>query len=244
MNRTRHERSRHLADDGAALVEFALILPIFALMLFGMIQFGLLFAGWAQLRNAVQTSARMESVGEVAPQCGDYSPAACTVAVLIGAPTGLTSPSGVVTSVSTNGAACQMTGTNNDVLSCNNASWLDGYYVYLNGRWQQIVNAAPSSASQVTDKDALGDGASTWQCDSTCTNIATRVNGTANLALGSDYDNVAVSANGGGQVVVCAHLPVTPFTGLLPKMSVSTESTFYIETGNAGTMNQGGIPCG
>ena len=46
---------RRRVEAGASLVEFAIILPVFALMLFGMIQFGLAFAGWDQLRNAVQT---------------------------------------------------------------------------------------------------------------------------------------------------------------------------------------------
>ena len=39
-------RHRPCRQAGASLVEFAIILPIFALMLFGMIQFGLGFAGW------------------------------------------------------------------------------------------------------------------------------------------------------------------------------------------------------
>ena len=43
---------RHRDESGATLVEFALILPVFAVMLFGMIQFGLAFTGWDQLRNA------------------------------------------------------------------------------------------------------------------------------------------------------------------------------------------------
>ncbi|HXW80588.1 MAG TPA: TadE/TadG family type IV pilus assembly protein [Acidimicrobiales bacterium] len=55
---------RRRDESGAALVEFALILPVFALMLFAMIQFGLAFAGWDELRNAVQTGARMASMGQ------------------------------------------------------------------------------------------------------------------------------------------------------------------------------------
>ncbi len=53
----RPHRPRRREEAGASLVEFAIILPVFALMLFGMIQFGLAFAGWDQLRNAVQTGA-------------------------------------------------------------------------------------------------------------------------------------------------------------------------------------------
>ena len=54
---------RHRDESGATLVEFALILPVFAVMLFGMIQFGLAFTGWDQLRNAVQNSARSVASG-------------------------------------------------------------------------------------------------------------------------------------------------------------------------------------
>lgn len=55
-------RRNSRSDSGAALVEFAIILPIFAVMLFAMIQFGLVFAGWSQLRNQVQSDARLLSV--------------------------------------------------------------------------------------------------------------------------------------------------------------------------------------
>ena len=68
-----HERD----DSGAALVEFALILPVFALMLFAMIQFGLVFAGWSQLRNSVQTAARSVAMGDPVPDnagCADLLP--------------------------------------------------------------------------------------------------------------------------------------------------------------------------
>ena len=79
-------------EEGATLVEFAIILPVFALMLFGMIQFGLAFAGWDELRNAVQTSARLAANSEVIPSdpnCGQPDPGSnllCQVALSIGAP--------------------------------------------------------------------------------------------------------------------------------------------------------------
>ena len=62
----RARRGGRSGDGGAALVEFALVLPIFALMLFGMIELGLAFAGWSSLRNAVQTGARLASVDDTA----------------------------------------------------------------------------------------------------------------------------------------------------------------------------------
>lgn len=89
---------RQQADSGTALVEFALVLPIFALMLFAMVQFGLAFTGWAQLRNAVQTGARMASTDDLASAgngCGvpgHYSPdtqqMVCEIENLIGSPVG------------------------------------------------------------------------------------------------------------------------------------------------------------
>jgi Flp pilus assembly protein TadG len=44
------------------LVEFALVLPIFALMLLAMMWFGITFAGWDQLRNQVQVAARQVAI--------------------------------------------------------------------------------------------------------------------------------------------------------------------------------------
>jgi hypothetical protein len=61
-------------ESGAALVEFALVLPIFALMLFAMVQFGLIFAGWAQLRSSAQSAARLVAMGDTG--CPGSSPCA------------------------------------------------------------------------------------------------------------------------------------------------------------------------
>ncbi len=55
---------RRRSSEGTALVEFALVFPIFALMLFAMIQFGLVFAGWSQLRNQVESYARLLAMND------------------------------------------------------------------------------------------------------------------------------------------------------------------------------------
>ena len=58
-------------ESGAALVEFALVVPLFALLLFGVIQFGLAFGGWASVRASVQNSARLIAIndpGQTTPQ--------------------------------------------------------------------------------------------------------------------------------------------------------------------------------
>lgn len=242
------------------MVEFALVLPIFTLMLFAMIQFGVLFAGWAQLRNAVQTGARMASLGEQSPQCGALSLPTCTDAILIGRPIGLTiSASNVASITIDNPDQAQCT---SPLASCTDASWLDGYYIFQNGAWEQVVSAATSSpsAGQIADQSALMAAANspgTWSCAGTdsagyCTEISTAgADGTAVPALRSDYGNIAVeclpaapSCGADRQVLICANFPATAFSGLLPSISVFTESDLYIETGTATTSNQGGISCG
>ena len=352
-------RCRRRPDQGAALIEFALVLPIFALMLFAMIQFGLIFAGWAQLRNAVQTDARMASLGAlgpevttlpipadaqclaahprgglttctdyswldgyyidgnsgwqqivagqptgnqitdqqafqdgadngpwscsetyagdctelstnvsgaatdalgvVRPQCGNQPTLYCQVALeltqLMGSPVGLsTSPTALGQRVTTlpipEDAQCLAAHPRGGLTTCTDYSWLDGYYIDGNGGWQQIVAGQPAG-NQISDQQAFQDGTDNgpWSCSETyagdCTELSTNVSGAATGALGSD---VGLACNpgcaAGNTMLVCAQLAATSFTGLLPKMAVSTKSTFYIETGTGSTLNQGGIPCG
>ena len=104
-----HRRcSRPDDDSGAALVEFALVFPIFVMMLLGMVQLGLSFAGWSSLTASVQTGARMASVvdaggspaacpalGSGYPHGGervatDTAKMICEIASLIGTPVGTT----------------------------------------------------------------------------------------------------------------------------------------------------------
>ena len=84
---------RRGGERGAALVEFALVLPIFALMLFGMVQYGLVFAGWAQLRNSSQSAARLVAMGDTG--CPGNSP--CNSAALCTDITGQSIPPDVYT---------------------------------------------------------------------------------------------------------------------------------------------------
>jgi len=50
-------------QDGAAAVEFALLLPLLVLLLFGFIQFGLAFNTRIQATNAARAAARQAVVG-------------------------------------------------------------------------------------------------------------------------------------------------------------------------------------
>ena len=81
-------RSRVRRDEqGASLVEFALVLPIFALLLFAMIDFGLVFQSFISLRNGVNAGARVASVsGATDSSCTTASTAMlCTVKDRVGA---------------------------------------------------------------------------------------------------------------------------------------------------------------
>jgi Flp pilus assembly protein TadG len=53
----------HLADErGQTMVEFALVLPLMALLLFGVIQFGILFNNYVTLTDAVRAGVRKAAV--------------------------------------------------------------------------------------------------------------------------------------------------------------------------------------
>lgn len=68
------------------MVEFALVLPVFALLLFGLIDFGMAYQSLIGLRNGVNAGARVASVGgPVDPSCsGAPDPMVCTVGDRIG----------------------------------------------------------------------------------------------------------------------------------------------------------------
>ena len=50
-------------DEGAAAVEFALVLPILVVLLFGIIEFGLVFDAQLTITHAAREGARVASVG-------------------------------------------------------------------------------------------------------------------------------------------------------------------------------------
>ncbi len=51
-------------DKGQTLVEFAIILPIFLMFLFGIIQYGIIFSGQLIVSSAARDGARMAAVGK------------------------------------------------------------------------------------------------------------------------------------------------------------------------------------
>jgi Flp pilus assembly protein TadG len=60
--RTVRGRARH--DEGAALVEFAVISPLFFLLIFGIIEFGMAFNDYQSIRQGAREGARQAVVGE------------------------------------------------------------------------------------------------------------------------------------------------------------------------------------
>jgi Flp pilus assembly protein TadG len=53
-------------EQGQTMTEFALVLPILALLLFGVIQFGILFNNYVTLTDAVRSGARKAAVSRQA----------------------------------------------------------------------------------------------------------------------------------------------------------------------------------
>jgi Flp pilus assembly protein TadG len=74
--------SKRLRDQrGQSLVEFALVLPLLSLLLFGIIQFGIVFNNYIDLTDAVRAGARKATVSR---QTGDPSgPVGVTKAAVI-----------------------------------------------------------------------------------------------------------------------------------------------------------------
>jgi Flp pilus assembly protein TadG len=56
-------RIRFRNEHGQTMTEFALVLPILAVLLFGVIQFGIVFNNYVTLTDAVRAGARKGAVG-------------------------------------------------------------------------------------------------------------------------------------------------------------------------------------
>jgi Flp pilus assembly protein TadG len=64
--RTARPKRRIKNADGQTMVEFALVLPLLALLLFGVIQFGIVFNHYLDLTDAVRAGARKAAVSRQA----------------------------------------------------------------------------------------------------------------------------------------------------------------------------------
>jgi hypothetical protein len=65
-----HTRLRLGREDGQGFVEFALVLPLLALLVFGMVQFGLLFRDYLAITDAARVAARAAAVKRTSDPCG------------------------------------------------------------------------------------------------------------------------------------------------------------------------------
>ena len=74
-------KTRMKNEQGQTMTEFALVLPILVVLLFGIIQFGIAFNNYVTLTDAVRTGARKAAVSR-----NESDPAgACKAAVLAAA---------------------------------------------------------------------------------------------------------------------------------------------------------------
>ena len=71
MTNTRdiHPKFLH-REDGQSLVEFVIVLPVLALLLFGILQFGVLFYNYLAITDAVRVGARAAAVKRTTDPCG------------------------------------------------------------------------------------------------------------------------------------------------------------------------------
>lgn len=68
-------------EQGAVAVEFAILMPLLILVLFGIMQFGLFFFRWQGLQNLANVGARAGSIGLTIAQMEDRIEAAHTVPI-------------------------------------------------------------------------------------------------------------------------------------------------------------------
>ncbi len=64
MNASANASRPERRDQGQSLVEFALVIPVLAVIVFAIVQFGFLFAGQIGLANAVRDAARTAAVNQ------------------------------------------------------------------------------------------------------------------------------------------------------------------------------------
>jgi Flp pilus assembly protein TadG len=60
-------RKRTESERGQSLVEFALVIPIFMILVFSIVDFGMGFHAWITVTNSAREGARLGSVGADAP---------------------------------------------------------------------------------------------------------------------------------------------------------------------------------
>src|SRR3990172_10793252 len=65
---------RKNGEKGQALVEFTLLIPIFLLLVFAIVDFGMGFHAWITVTNSAREGARLAAVGAPAAGAGGCNP--------------------------------------------------------------------------------------------------------------------------------------------------------------------------
>jgi hypothetical protein len=131
-------RRRERNDGGVILVFWALLLPLLAALLVGVIELGNLLQSGDNAQNAADA-------------------AALSAADQLQSHTGLM----VVHSIPALGAKCQPNSAG--IITCNNYTWLNdiGYSIYEGGQWESI---GTDTGDQISAISALTAAARTWSC--------------------------------------------------------------------------------
>jgi Flp pilus assembly protein TadG len=64
-----HSRFRFRSEDGQAFVEFAIVLPLLVLLVFGIAQFGIAFRNYLAITDAARVGARAAAVKRTSGPC-------------------------------------------------------------------------------------------------------------------------------------------------------------------------------
>src|SRR3954451_21220697 len=86
-----HVRPKQRGEEGASLVEFALIAPILFLILFGVIDFGFIYNDFLSVRQGVRDGARVGAVANFGTNTGCSTTAGTSVTSTVTSSSGTTS---------------------------------------------------------------------------------------------------------------------------------------------------------
>lgn len=157
-------------EEGASLVEFALVLPIFAMLLFGLIDFGLIFGGFVTLRSGTNAGARVAALDSYDSSCGTpstpdqfYDAMICTIKDRIGSLPGTVPNTLKVTIALPDGSGSDGTGVGQPVEICTEADVQSstGFFNLL------MTNKAIHATSELRIEKTIGY-ASSAQVVSSC----------------------------------------------------------------------------
>lgn len=104
-----HIRTRLQAEAGASAVELGLVLPFLAAILFGIVEFGLIFNAQLTLQHASREGVRVFSITKDASQAATAATAAAAASNVSAAVT--TKDNGIVSSTCTHGVQASVTTT-------------------------------------------------------------------------------------------------------------------------------------